>query len=258
MNNGDSALAERADRNYREMFRTMARLSPMGVVEEDPGLLCVYTGPQLPLCNAAIVKRAPADPVALVERARAFFARFNQPGALLTAGPLTEVLAAAAGTAGLAPHHSPGMILTPLTGAHPGVPGLEIRVVDSPATLRVYNDTMTGGFGGAWAEGAILDSRALLDEPELTHYLGLLGGAPVATAMRFSSHRIAGVFNVCTLPAYRSRGIGEAITWRAALDGTLEGCIASALQASEMGESIYQRMGYRTVDTYTVWLPAGG
>lgn len=256
MNNGDAALALRADHNYREMFRTMARLSPVGVVEEDAGLLCVYTGPQLPLCNAAIVKRAPVGPTALIARARAFFARFNQAGALLTNGPLTEAMAAAAGAAGLAPHHSPGMLLSPLTGAQPGVPGLEIRVADSPATLRTYNDTMTGGFGGAWAEGDILDGRALLDEPGLTHYFGLLNGEPVATAMRFASHRIAGVFNVSTLPDFRGRGIGEAITWRAALDGTLEGCIASALQASDMGEPVYRRMGYRAIDSYTVWLPA--
>jgi predicted GNAT family acetyltransferase len=79
---------------------------------------------------------------------------------------------------------------------------------------------------------------------------------PVATAMRFSSHRIAGVFNVSTIPEYRRRGIGEAMTWRAAVDGLAEGCIASALQASEMGLPIYQRMGYRQVLTYQVWLPA--
>jgi len=114
---------------------------------------------------------------------------------------------------------------------------------------------MTAGFGNAWALGEILDSRALIDAPDLTHYTGFMDGEPVATAMRFTSHRIAGVYNVSTLPTFRRRGIGAALTWRAALDGLAEGCIASALQASTLGEPVYRRMGYREALGYHTWLP---
>src|SRR5581483_3266972 len=116
-------LLLRADANYREMFRTMARISPVGVVEEDADLLLVYTGPQLPLCNTAIVKRPPADPAATVERARAFFARFGHALVLSTTEATTDVMRKAAQRAGLHADHSPGMVLSRLTGAHGGVPG---------------------------------------------------------------------------------------------------------------------------------------
>ena len=101
----------------------------------------------------------------------------------------------------------------------------------------------------------MLETAALLEVPDLTHYLGFVDGVPAATAMRFASHRIAGVFNVSTVPEYRGRGVGAALTWRAALDGRADGCLASALQASELGLSVYRRMGYREVMTYQIWLP---
>lgn len=250
------SLLARAHANYQEMFRALARVSPDGMIEEDPDVLLVQTGPLLPLNNTMIVKTAPADPVALLARGRAFFAASGQLFAVTTAGPVTDAMTAAAGAAGLTADPSPAMLLAPLTGRPDDAPGLTVRVVQDIGSLRVYNDTMTTGFGDEWALRAIVESGVLLDVPDLTHYAGFIDGLPVATAMRFTSHRIAGIFNVSTIPEYRRRGIGAAITWRAALDGLAEGCIASFLQASEMGEPVYKRMGYRAVDTVVVWLPA--
>jgi predicted GNAT family acetyltransferase len=71
--------------------------------------------------------------------------------------------------------------------------------------------------------------------------------------MRFTSHRIAGVYTVATLPEFRGRGLGEALTWRAALDGLVEDCVAASLQASRMGFPIYARMGFRHVVDYETW-----
>jgi predicted GNAT family acetyltransferase len=73
--------------------------------------------------------------------------------------------------------------------------------------------------------------------------------------MRFASHGIAGVYNVSTIPSRRRRGIGAAITCRAALDGVAEGCDASTLQASVLGDPVYRRMGYRAALTYHTWPP---
>ncbi|HLZ70255.1 MAG TPA: GNAT family N-acetyltransferase [Dehalococcoidia bacterium] len=257
MADGDfaAALVARADANYRELFRAMARLTLHGMVQEDDELLLVRSGPWLPLNNAAIVKRPPADPARALARATAFFAQHGQSCALIAAGAAAEAMAPLLEAEGRDDDPSPGMILSPLTGEPPPVPGLAIEVVQDVAGLQLYNDTMTAGFGNAWAEGEILEQRVLLDAPDLTHYLGFFDGTPVGTAMRLSSHRIAGVFSVSTIPEYRRRGIGAALTWRAALDGLTEGCVASALQASTLGEPVYRRMGYRDALTYHLWLP---
>jgi N-acetylglutamate synthase len=251
-------LLARAHANYHELYRTMARTTPDCTISERDGLVLVYSGNLLPHFNCAIVTRAPDSPHDLIERARSFYALVAPPGqrwALNASGDLiAEVRGEAARAGMLELSHSPGMLLAPLAGETPPVPGLRIEPVDDPATLRLYNDTMTAGFGGEWAQPGILEDRALLDVPGLTHYIGYLNDEPVATAMRFASHRIAGVFNVSTIPAARRRGIGAAITWQAALDGRAEGCIASYLQASDMGEPVYRHMGYRTVAQYQIWL----
>lgn len=261
MSQGDVVSPEllaRAHSNYHELYRAMARITSDCTISERDGLVLVYSGNLLPHFNCAIVTRAPNDPDELIKRARSFFTLFAPPGqrwALNASGDLIPLVRDAAARAGMLElSRSPGMLLMPLDGDPPPVRGLRIETANDPETLRLYNDTMTAGFGGEWAQPGILEDRTLLDAPGLTHYIGYFNDEPVATAMRFVSHRIAGVFNVSTIPSARRRGIGAAITWRAALDGRAEGCIASYLQASDMGEPVYRRMGYRTIAEYQLWL----
>jgi predicted GNAT family acetyltransferase len=112
---------------------------------------------------------------------------------------------------------------------------------------------MAAGFEMPREALAVLESPGLLGAPDLSLYLGWLDGVPVATALRASSHRIAGVFNVATVPAYRRRGLGSAMTLRAALDRREEGCLGSYLQASPSGRHLYARLGYRHVADYPSW-----
>lgn len=251
-------LHARAHENYLELFRALARIVPDGAIHEEDGVLMARTGPLLPMCNAVILSRTPADMPALLARARDFFAPAVAVWALTTRGADTDTVRTAAFAAGLSPDPSPEMVLEPIARADARAPAgtLRIEPVRDRAALRIYNDTMTAGFGGEWAHPDILSRPALLNVPGMTHYVGWLDRAPVATAMLLSSHRIAGIFNVSTIPAFRRRGIGTEMTWRAALDGRAEGCTAAALQATEMGLPVYQRMGFRQVTTYTVWLPA--
>jgi predicted acetyltransferase len=58
------------------------------------------------------------------------------------------------------------------------------------------------------------------------------------------------VYNIATVEGARRRGYGTAMTVRVALDGRAAGCDVAALQASEMGRPIYERLGYRTVVRY--------
>lgn len=252
-------LSERALANYYELFRAMARVRPEGAVHEEEGLLLIRSGPSLPFFNLAAVTRLPIDLGVVLERARRFYAPFGVHWALGAAGEVADAIAPAAAAAGMTCGSEPGVLLTPLAGEASAVEGLTIQAVRNLETMRVYNDTMTAGFGGTpWAAPEALADAGLLRVPDMTHYIGFIDGAAVATAARISSHRIAGIVNVSTIPAFRRRGIGEAMTWRAALDGRDEGCIASYLQASEMGAPIYRRMGYRQITTSRIWhVPRG-
>jgi predicted GNAT family acetyltransferase len=96
----------------------------------------------------------------------------------------------------------------------------------------------------------------MLDVPDLTYYVGWMDNRPVAVATRFTSHRIAGIARVSTVPEYRRRGLGEALTARAVVDARAESCAAAFLLATQMGYRVYERFGFRHVIDYHVWASA--
>ena len=80
--------------------------------------------------------------------------------------------------------------------------------------------------------------------------ISLMSGLPMAT--------LNGVFNIATVPAYRGRGSGRAVTSRIVADGVARGADLAYLQSSEDGYPLYQSMGFRTVETWTYLSSAPG
>jgi ribosomal protein S18 acetylase RimI-like enzyme len=87
----------------------------------------------------------------------------------------------------------------------------------------------------------------------LNVYLARVGGQDVATAINVVEGDAVGIYNVATPPEHRGRGYGGAITRHAARDGFTAGAEFAYLQSSLMGESVYQRLGFREVETYTLF-----
>jgi len=84
--------------------------------------------------------------------------------------------------------------------------------------------------------------------------VGLLGGyldnEPVACSIALRSGSVVGIYAVGTSERARRRGIGTAMTWAAVDEGRHWGCDVAVLQASGMGQPIYQAMGFRVVSSY--------
>jgi GNAT superfamily N-acetyltransferase len=158
----------------------------------------------------------------------------------------------------------PQMILDPLEGTPTSLPpGVTLSLAEDMETVRTLWAVAAQSFGMPLEafDPLLKDDAALsryLATPDLTNYLASVDGRPVATAIRFTSHRIAGIYTVCTLPEYRKRGIGGAITLRTAQDGAGEGCTISGLQSSTIGFPVYERIGYRHAFSYTQWETSGG
>ncbi len=90
--------------------------------------------------------------------------------------------------------------------------------------------------------------------PEVGHwYVADLDGEPCASTMAFDSEGDCGIFFVATLPEARGRGIAGALMSRALRDAKNRGCTTSSLQATRMGEPIYERLGYRTLCRLHMW-----
>ena len=87
-----------------------------------------------------------------------------------------------------------------------------------------------------------------------THDFGLFAAAldarPAGTALTVRTGTTVGVYNVNTLAWARRRGVGTAVTGAAIADGRAAGCESAVLQSSEMGQPMYEAMGFRTVVRY--------
>lgn len=249
----DAALLQRADANVIEQFRMLARWSAEGVVVDLPGLTLVYVARALDALNLAILTEE-RDPDPLIAAARTFFAERGARWGVRAVGPAARAFAGRPLGAGIVPGASlPVMLLAPLSANAPPVPSLEIRVVRTRAELALYRETLRLGFDMTAALAEAITAERLLDEPSVTCYLGYVEGRSVATATRVTVHGIAGVYNVSTVPACRRRGLGAAMTCRAALDGRADGCLAAALQATAMGYPVYERLSFRHVADHATW-----
>jgi len=125
---------------------------------------------------------------------------------------------------------------------------LEIVEVDDDAGMREVWAVADAVFCEHLAPEPAWDARILAEDYRV--WLGRADGRPVATATAFVGHGFVGVYAVATLEVARGRGYGEAVTWAATL---CRPDLPATLQASEMGKPVYERMGYRTATTFTVW-----
>jgi GNAT superfamily N-acetyltransferase len=86
----------------------------------------------------------------------------------------------------------------------------------------------------------------LAEECPTRLYLGRVHEEAVATSEVFLVGSVAGVYGMATHPAFRRRGIGTAMTWAALEEARRLGVGTVILQATEVGEGVYARLGFRT------------
>lgn len=167
----------------------------------------------------------------------------NLPDRLLAAG-LQDVGAAPAMTLDLATLGAP----------EPPPPGLEIREALDHETRVAIAEFATMSVGWV-ADGRVNPFAAtfvrLADEarPRLRIFGGWSDGALVSCAELFTGSGVAGIYAVATDEAMRGRGYGRALTLAAVQAGRAEGLRTSVLMASDLGESVYRRIGFREVGT---------
>ena len=88
-------------------------------------------------------------------------------------------------------------------------------------------------------------------------YIGYLDGRPVACAALVLEAGVAGVYAIATVPDARHRGIGRYLTQLPLLEARNRGYKVAVLQASPMGYPIYDKLGFRVVGRYSLYLQTG-
>ena len=160
-----------------------------------------------------------------------------------------------AATVGLTVVESSPVMVCP-AGLLPAEPAnVEIEQVTAP-DRAAYVDALSAGYEAPRDLFEELMSESLMSAPGVTCILVRVAGEPVATALGVLAEGLVGVYNVTTLPAHRRRGYGRVATTAALRAGYSSGAAGSYLVTSEMGEPLYESMGYRSVETWT-YLSAG-
>jgi ribosomal protein S18 acetylase RimI-like enzyme len=148
----------------------------------------------------------------------------------------------------------PGMTVT-AHGLNNPVSDLEVLRVKTADGLAQALAVGASGFGVPAELVASVYSLEVAELEGLETYLGRVDGRDVSTAVGFTIDRTCGIFSVATPEEHRGRGYGAAITAQAVRDGFNAGADLAGLQSSPMGESLYKRLGFCEVETYTLFAP---
>jgi hypothetical protein len=227
---GFRAMMERTERWARAAGGRVAHLDR--AVLADSGSGC-------PFVNEVLT----TEPLSmeLARRAREFFPAGR--GFVLTSPRAGEDLS----PAGLTPVGHPPFMVRPAGGQAPPVPdGASVEEVVDAEGLRAWGDVVAAGFGMPPVD----PPPALLGSAH-RFWLARWEGRPVACASASTGHGVVDVEAVATLPGYRGRGLGEAVTWAAAL---ADPGLPSVLLSSDPGRPVYERMGYLAVVRATMWM----
>ena len=254
---------ELADANLAEATREMCRWHGAVELREIGDLLLVAGVDPFPVGynNAAMSlgPEPPAEPSALIQAAEHFFTERRRGYTLWTREHLDGALAEEAEAAGLQPLPSmPGMLLDAPIREGKVPSGARIELLRDPGRVADFAEVSARAYAAMGLPPELC--RRMFSMPERvlrSHVLMAVAyrdDAPVAAAQAILSQGIAGIDWVGTVPEARETGLGEACT-RAVGNAAFErGAACVVLQASQQGEPIYRRMGYREITRYAWWV----
>jgi len=267
----DAELSLRADENFREMYRHLARGSARGIfVERERGACLVATGVPFALFNPAFVPPISAtagnvasEGGAFLADARAFYQHEGLPWALVVdenedAVPATPRQLLLAGLRPVEPLPVFVHATAPGAGWPPGASWLDVRAVRTPSETADHRALLRAAFGiSEETSGIVLASVPA--SPLLVLYVAYerATGRAVGSAALCEGGGLAGVYNVATHPGFRRKGVAATLMRVVLGDARARGLAWSVLQSSPAGRALYVRLGFRLLKTYAVYVCDG-
>lgn len=134
-----------------------------------------------------------------------------------------------------------------------GQPDLVVRVLE-PADVGLHATIAAAGFGAPEEIFRQLVTPRLAASGSATVVVGEVADEPVTTGLAITIAGCSGVFNIATPEPHRGNGYGAAVTRWLVDDALDSGVHLVWLQSSPSGFGIYERLGFRTVDTWQCWI----
>ena len=226
-----------------------------GTIDRRDGELLFAGSSAVPFLNGVMRESADGDAAALLQRARDFF--FGQGrGFVVYAHPGDPELEQAARDSGMLAvvDRYPEMVCRGPLAELPA----DLRHVESTEDAATYwriCDVSYPSIG--FPEGMFTDAfppELLLDDERSAACLAYgEDGTAQAGATIFMADGIGMVGWVAAVPEARGRGLAAAATVWATNEAFRRGAGVASLQASEMGEDIYRRLGYEELYSYRLY-----
>ena len=229
-----------------------------GASQTFGAIRCTSVGVPMPLFNQAFIFEQPS--LDDLTQAMRWLSKRKVPFWVTAPDSVAPVVADMAETAGLDPTATtmPGMAYAPLANLPAQAAGdVEFITVTQSAQLDDFATVASEAFGAPLEAAGTLAPASTLGDDRCSWFLGYLDEDPVVCGQLLRTADVAGVYSIGVRERFRRRGLGAAITAAALVAGRDSGCTIGVLQASPMGEPVYDRMGFETVTQYHSFAPTG-
>jgi ribosomal protein S18 acetylase RimI-like enzyme len=247
--------ADRAAHALIAVFRVLASMVP-GMYEQQacPGVFTLVSGLPVATLNGVCTDVVHPD-VTAIDRAAAGVAALGLPWSIQFRGEPEPAAGRVAARYGLTGRHTSPLMVYDLA-ANPMPPSASeaaaARVTTAgPADYDDYAAALAAGFEAPREIMARFGSAAALEMPGAAGYLAREDGRVAAVGFGVFLERTCGIYNIATVPEYRRRGYGRAVSSRIMADGIERGADLAYLQSTADGLPLYESMGFRTVETWT-------
>lgn len=250
-------MATEGDTAARALLRSMVDLAgalPEAWARIHSGVTAAVTGVPVPNLNGVFVTGASRD---VVEPLLDAVAATGLPHCVQLAPRVARDLAPLPASRGM--RHAtdvPLMVLESTAGPSTADQPKELTIrVLAPEEAGLHAQTLAAGFEAPVQIFQRLMTPDTLRIDGARCYSGEVEGQPVTTGYTLPSPGGGtGIFNIATIPAFRGRGFGAAITARAVADAAAAGSTWAWLQATAAGYAVYQRLGFRDTGRWQHWV----
>lgn len=225
-----------------------------GTLVDSPELVRYQTGDRHPFFNGIMYcKFEEAALLSEIKRAKADAIKKDLPFAWIV-GPsskpdnICQILEA---EGFISPFYLTGMYapINLINFERSAKPDLKIKRVDSIAMLELWKDVLVIGMEDdpPLVSDFLADLFLKLGLDQNCHwqnYVGFCEGQPVCTSTLLNYQGTASIYCVATLPEFRQRGFGSAITLAPLEQAASLGLKHAVLHASEMAVGMYQKLGF--------------
>ena len=251
----------------RAAMACFAQATPASEVRQLPGVTIANAAVEIPVFNAAFLSAPVAEDAGLLDRCiatgKVYFAARRLPWSFWLCQDLVGVkllprVDAAFARRGMQPGaECPGMFARSLAPPARRLPSLDIRPVNGAETRLAFCHITSVCFNIPFEVSLAIYGSQKTWATGFTAYVGYLNGEPVSTAATLFAGGAIGLYSVATLPDWRGRGAGEAMTLHALHQARVtHDADRFVLQTTPFGWSMYHRMGFRQVTTITVYVAA--